>query len=66
MTTASDERFFSVLKRVKDYLRTTMGDERLRSLMLIASEPKMVKEFDLDKLVDEFSAIRHRRYPLNH
>lgn len=66
VTTASDERFFSVLKRVKNYLRTTMGDERLRSLMLMASEPNLVKGFDLNYLVDEFAAIKHRRYPLTH
>ena len=27
VSTASNERFFSVLKRVKTYLRTTMGDD---------------------------------------
>ena len=35
VTTASNERFFSSLKRVKSYLRTTTGDERLNDLMVI-------------------------------
>jgi len=35
---ASNEHFFSVLKRVKTYLRTTMGDECLSHLMLMNIE----------------------------
>ena len=44
VTTASNERFFSTLKRVKSYLRTTIGDDRLSHLMLMAVEPEMVKK----------------------
>ena len=36
VSTASNERFFSVLKRVKTYLRTTCGQDRLSNLLLIA------------------------------
>jgi len=55
--------FFSVLKRVKTYLRTTMGDERLSHLMLMNTEQSLVKSIDLDVLVDDFDKIRARRYP---
>lgn len=34
-TTATAERSFSVMKRVKTYLRSTMGQERLSSLALL-------------------------------
>ena len=64
VTTASNERFFSVLKRVKDYLRTTMGDERLTHLMLMAVEPVLVKSLNLDDLVTDFAKLRPRRFPL--
>lgn len=64
VTTAGNERFFSVLKRVKNYLRTTTGDDRLCSLMLMATEKSMVKSFDLEELIDDFAHIKHRRYPL--
>lgn len=64
VTTASNERFFSTLKRVKSYLRTTMGDERLSHLMLMAVEPEMVKTFNMEDLVNEFALKRQRRYPL--
>ncbi|KAF4094660.1 hypothetical protein G5714_024721 [Onychostoma macrolepis] len=64
ITTASNERFFSVLKQVKTYLRTTMGDERLSHLMLMSVEKALVKCFDLDELVTDFALLRPRRYPL--
>uniref|UniRef100_H3A0I4 DUF4371 domain-containing protein n=1 Tax=Latimeria chalumnae TaxID=7897 RepID=H3A0I4_LATCH len=35
---ASNERYFSVLKRVKDCLRSTMADGRLSDILLLASE----------------------------
>ena len=34
VTTATPERSFSTLKRLKTYLRSSMGDERLTSLAL--------------------------------
>lgn len=34
VTTATNERFFSSLKRVKSFLRSTTGDEQLRVLMV--------------------------------
>lgn len=64
VSTASNERFFSVLKRVKTYLRTTMGDERLTHLMLMAVEQKLVKSLNMDDLVDDFAKMKPRRYPL--
>ena len=64
VSTASNERLFSVLKRVKTYLRTTMSDDRLTNLMLMAVEPAVVKSLDADELVNNFAALRPRRYPL--
>ena len=64
VSTASNERFFSVLKRVKSFIRSTTGDERLTHLMLMAVEQKLVRSFDLEDLVDDFGKLRERRYPL--
>ncbi|KAJ8398101.1 hypothetical protein AAFF_G00431780 [Aldrovandia affinis] len=67
VSTASNECFFSVLKRVKTYLgtvRTTMGDVRLTHLMLMAVEQKLVKSLNMDDLVDDFAKMKPRRYPL--
>ena len=38
MTTAEPERFFSTLKRVKTFLRSTMKQERLNALAMISVE----------------------------
>ncbi|XP_065580922.1 zinc finger MYM-type protein 1-like [Artemia franciscana] len=64
LTTCSNERFFSVLTFVKDYLRTTMENERLSHLLLIFSEKAAVKELNFEKLVDDFAKMKQRRYPL--
>lgn len=65
VTTVTDERFFSLLLRVKSYLRSSMGDERLSNLMLMASEAEMVKQFNIDDLINDFADLKSRRYPLN-
>lgn len=64
VTTVENERFFSVLKIVKTFLRTTMGDDRMCGLMLMASEKALVKSLDLNQLVNDFVSMRPRRYPL--
>ena len=52
VSTALNERFFSVLKRVKNYLRTTCGQERLSNLLLINVKPECANECCLDDLVN--------------
>lgn len=63
VSVASNERFFSTLKRVKSYIRSTSGDDRLSHLLLMATEQEFVKSLDLESLVDDFAKMRHR-YPL--
>lgn len=62
--TAGNERFFSVLKQVKDYLRLTIGDDRLTHLLLLTTEQNLVKNLNPDEFVDIFAKIKNRRYPL--
>lgn len=64
ISTASNERFFSVLKRVKNHIRTTTGDDRLDSLLLMAVEQNLVKSLNPEELVNDFAKLRPRRYPL--
>ena len=51
---ATAERSFSILRRIKNYLRSTMGQERLNALLLVAAnqditiEPRVV----FNKFVD--------------
>lgn len=64
VSTASNERFFSTLKRVKNYLRLTMGDKRLSDLMVIATEKEEADTLDINKAVDSFAKLKPRRFPL--
>lgn len=64
ISTASNERFFSFLERVKTHLRTTMGDEKLNDLMIGAVENEEASNIDLQEAVNAFSHIKTRRYSL--
>ena len=56
-TSCSAERSFSSLRRLKTYLRNSMGQERLSSLALLHIEReyvnKVLKE-DMTKMIDVF------------
>ena len=56
-TSCSAERSFSSLRRLKTYLRNSMGQERLSSLALLHIEReyvnKVLKE-DMAKMIDVF------------
>ena len=64
VTTASNERLFSTIKNFKTYIRTRTETERISSLILMATEKELVKNLDLEVLVDKFAKMRQRRYPL--
>nr|CAI5829484.1 unnamed protein product [Callosobruchus analis] len=63
-TTATVERSFSTLRRVKTWLRSTMGEERLTGLCLMSVHRNYLKdnsEFIEKIVIDKFSA-NPRRY----
>ena len=53
-TNAASERTFSTMKRVKSYLRSTMGQERLNHLMTLNIYKKEVSKLDLNIVANEF------------
>ena len=58
------ERSFSALRRVKSYLRTTMGQSRLSNLAVIHIERETaahVVSTEMEKLVDIFGSQNMRR-----
>lgn len=62
-TSCSAERSFSGLRRMKTYLRSTMGQERLNSIAVINIEraySNTTIKNDMAKIIDTF-ARRHRR-----
>lgn len=61
ISNANSERSFSVLKRLKDYLRNTMTQKRLGDICLINIEPEEADNVDLEKIIDCFALEKNRR-----
>ena len=53
-TNATSERSFSALRRVKSYLRNTMGQERLNSLMVLHVHKDLTDKLNLKDVANEF------------
>lgn len=60
-TNATSERSFSVLRRVKTYLRSTMTQSRLNSLMVLHVHKEHTDNLDLYDVCDDFNFSEHRQ-----
>jgi len=65
VTVASAERSFSKLKIIKNYLRNSMGQTRLRGLSLLAIEASRAKSMDVNELIKQFADMKSRRIRLD-
>ena len=66
VSTASCERSFSALKRIKTYLRSTMTQQRLVDLAILSIERELSLEHSLDDVVKRFSTEdKNRRISLS-
>jgi hypothetical protein len=54
LTVASAERSFSKLKLLKNYLRSTMSQERLNGLVTLCIEKKLLDDIDFNSIIDDF------------
>lgn len=61
VTVAKAERSFSKLKLIKNYLRTTMSQERLSALALLSIEAKEAAAMDVTDIIKDFASIKARR-----
>jgi len=61
VTVASAERSFSKLKLLKNYLRSTMSQERLNGLATCCIEKNMLDDVNLDAMIDDFASKKARR-----
>ena len=63
IASASAERSFSTMKRVKMYLRSTMIDGRLNDLCMLAIERELSHELLIDPIavLDKFAKLAERR-----
>ena len=62
LSTATAERSFSTMKRVKTYLRKTMTTQRLSGLVLVNIYQE--RNIDLEQVVDVFARQKDRRLAL--
>jgi hypothetical protein len=61
VTVASAERSFSKLKLLKNYLRSSMSQERLNGLATLCIEKNMLDQIDVDTIIDDFASRNARR-----
>jgi hypothetical protein len=61
VTVASAERSFSKLKLLKNYLRSTMSQERLNGLAMCSIEKDIVDTVDFNAVLDDFASRNARR-----
>lgn len=61
VSVASAERSFSKLKLIKNYLRSTMLEERLSGMALLSIESERAHELNIDSMIDTFANNKARR-----
>lgn len=68
VATASTERSFSALKRIKSYIRNKTGQARLSNMAKISIEKAFIKSQDenvfIEEVIDHFAEQKNRRIPL--
>lgn len=64
VTNCSGERSFSTLRRVKNYLRSTMGTDRLTGLALLTIEQRITSLIDYEDVIDDFANRKARKKPM--
>lgn len=60
VSTATPERSFSTLKRLKTYLRNKMGDERLTGLALMSVHRDLAVKLDCEEIINKLAIKRKR------
>ncbi|KAK6186835.1 hypothetical protein SNE40_006103 [Patella caerulea] len=61
VTNCSGERSFSKLKLIKNNLRSVMGQSRLVSLTILATESDVLRALDTDQLITDFAGKKARK-----
>jgi len=61
VTVASAERSFSKLKLIKNYLRNSIGQDRLSNISILNIEKEKTADLDINKIINDFAAIKTRK-----
>jgi len=64
VSVATGERSFSKLKLIKNYLRSTMSQDRLVGLSLMSIEHEMLQEIDTEEIMKDFAEKKARKVKL--
>lgn len=64
VSVATGERSFSKLKIIKNYLRSSMSQERLVGLALMSIEFSVLEEIDIESIITEFANRKARKVNL--
>jgi DNA repair protein RadC len=57
----SAERSFTSLRRIKNYLRSTLSDEKLNAFAILAIENKMLENISFEEIFEDFIKVKLRR-----
>ncbi|XP_044141441.1 52 kDa repressor of the inhibitor of the protein kinase-like [Bufo gargarizans] len=60
------ERAFSKLSLIKNYLRSTMSEQRLNSLALLSIEHELARKLSFKDLIEDFASLKLRRWSTHH
>lgn len=61
VSVASSERSFSKLKLIKNYLRSTISQERFVGLSLISIESDICDKIDTSQVLEKFVSVKARK-----
>lgn len=61
VTNVTDERSFSKLKYIKNYLRNSMTNEKLNYLSLLSIEHEMLDKISFDDIIENFVTLKCRK-----
>jgi len=61
VTSTSAERSFSKLKLIKNYLRNSIGQERLSSIALLNIERQKTNDLNIEDIIDNFANKKARK-----
>ena len=61
VTTASSERTFSAMRRLKNYLRSSMTQERLNHVLLLHCHKPQIDSIDIHHIASSFISVKERR-----
>jgi hypothetical protein len=64
MSVSSGEKIFSLLKLIKDYLRSSMSQEPLTGLETMATENRTAMTLKFEAILGEFANIKARKMNL--